>query len=52
MSKISEHIWRKAEANMAMRERRRLLKLGRIRPTSLPIVMVTNEAGKWVLPRI
>lgn len=51
MPKLTESIWRKAEKNMAMRERRRLLKVGVVKTTSNPNVLVKRD-GVWKLPQI
>lgn len=49
---MNEHIWQKAEANQTMRERRRLLKKGTIRTTSVPNILVKSDNGDWKLPMI
>lgn len=45
-----ELIWRKAESNMARRERMRLIRSGRIVPAyrMQPQLMVRDANGRWV----
>ena len=48
---MNEHLWLKAEQNMARRERVRLIKAKRIRFTSPPNVLVKTESG-WRFPSL
>jgi hypothetical protein len=47
---MNEAIWRKAEANQVMRERRRLFKIGHITRRSVPNILIKDEDGNWRFP--
>lgn len=49
---ISEGLWRKAEQNQLMRERRSLIKRGIISTTSVPNILVRGDDGAWKFPAI
>ena len=51
LTNMNEGLWRKAEANQVMRERRRLLKNGTISPRSTPNILVKTE-NLWKFPPI
>jgi hypothetical protein len=48
---VNEHLWFKAEQNMAVRERARLIKLKRITFRALPNVMILVD-GVWKFPSL
>ena len=46
---LNDSLWRKAESNMARRERNRLIRLGRIVPAfrMKPTPLFKDESGNW-----
>jgi hypothetical protein len=49
---ISENIWNRFEQALTRRERARLIKAGRIKFNSKPIVMEKGENGEYKLPSL
>ena len=49
---LCEATWRKAEQNMARRERGRLIRNGTINLRTLPNVMVRDNDGSWKFPSL
>lgn len=52
MPNISEHTWNRFEQVLVRRERSRLIKAGRIKHNTKPIVMEKNSGGVWKLPSL
>ncbi len=49
---ISEQIWNRFEQSLVRRERARLIKAGRIKFNTKPIVMEKNSDGQYQLPSL
>ncbi len=52
MSKIPETAWNRFEQALVRRERGRLIRAGRIKMRSVPIIMEKNSAGEYKLPSL